>query len=120
VAACRCAAGAQERGSHELIKSEQGTVEIGPSVETLKEHEMKIDEKNLTAAPVAVNVEDWLIRDLVETYPMTMTVLAPLGIDLCCGGGHPLGEALRLHGLDRDEVLPKIIQVITASATDEG
>jgi iron-sulfur cluster repair protein YtfE (RIC family) len=55
---------------------------------------------------------DRLIRDLVETYPETMTVLAPLGLDLCCGGGHPLGEALDLHGLDRETVLPRVARVI--------
>jgi iron-sulfur cluster repair protein YtfE (RIC family) len=57
-----------------------------------------------------------LIRDLVERYPGTMAVLAPLGIDLCCGGAHPLGEALTLHGLDRDAVLPQIASVIQESS----
>jgi iron-sulfur cluster repair protein YtfE (RIC family) len=57
-----------------------------------------------------------LIRDLVETYPDTMAILAPLGIDLCCGGSHPLGEALTLHGYDQDAVLPQIAGVIQASS----
>jgi iron-sulfur cluster repair protein YtfE (RIC family) len=55
-----------------------------------------------------------LIRDLVEAYPDTMAILAPLGIDLCCGGGHALGEALSLHGLDQDVVLPQIAASIEA------
>jgi iron-sulfur cluster repair protein YtfE (RIC family) len=62
-----------------------------------------------------VNLADRLIRDLVDAYPMTMTVLGPLGIDLCCGGGHSLGEALDLHGLDRATVLPRVAQVIADS-----
>jgi iron-sulfur cluster repair protein YtfE (RIC family) len=62
-------------------------------------------------APLA----DWLIRDLVGTFPRTMSLLAPLGIDLCCGGGHPLGEALDLHGIDRDEVLPQVARVVAES-----
>lgn len=57
-----------------------------------------------------------LIRDLVAAYPQTLAVLAPLGIDLCCGGGHPLGEALTLHGLDRDTVLAQVAAVIQASS----
>jgi iron-sulfur cluster repair protein YtfE (RIC family) len=57
-------------------------------------------------------LEDLLIRDLVAAYPRTMTILGPLGIDLCCGGGHALGTALDLHGLDRATVLPRVADVI--------
>ena len=60
-----------------------------------------------------------LIRDLVEQFPDTMRVLAPLGIDLCCGGGHALGDALALHGIDRESVIPQIEQVVAASTTGE-
>jgi regulator of cell morphogenesis and NO signaling len=59
-------------------------------------------------------ITDMLIRDLVEQYPDTMRVLAPLGIDLCCGGGHPLGEALDLHGIDRTTVLSEIEAIVAA------
>ena len=48
------------------------------------------------------------IADLVETTPDVMSVLAPLGLDLCCGGGRPLGEALALHGIDADPVIRQI------------
>jgi iron-sulfur cluster repair protein YtfE (RIC family) len=58
---------------------------------------------------------EWTIRELVERYPETMTVLGPLGIDLCCGGAHPLGEALDLHGLERATVLSRITAVVAAS-----
>lgn len=54
------------------------------------------------------------IRALVEASPATMRVLAPLGIDLCCGGGHPLGEALDRHGIDRAAVLPRIRAALAA------
>lgn len=67
-----------------------------------------------TISPDA-RLEDQLIRDLVETYPGTMTVLGELGLDLCCGGGHPLGEALDLHGLDRTVVLPRVASIIEES-----
>jgi regulator of cell morphogenesis and NO signaling len=64
-------------------------------------------------------IEDVLIRDLVEAYPETMEVLGPLGIDLCCGGGHPLGEALDLHGFDRAEILPQVVRVVEASSAPQ-
>ena len=52
------------------------------------------------------------IRDLIEIEPRAMEILAPYGIDLCCGGGHPLGEALDLHGVDRDDVIVRIADLI--------
>ena len=73
-----------------------------------------------SATTSSLAIADTLIRDLVERYPDTMRVLAPLGIDLCCGGGHPLGEALDLHGLDRAAVLAEVEQVIAQSTPAEG
>ena len=57
-------------------------------------------------------ISDRLIRDLITEYPDVLTVLAPYGIDLCCGGNHPLGEALDLHGVPREPVLANVAQVI--------
>ena len=71
---------------------------------------------SISATPEDDTLARTLVRDLVATYPGTMAVLAPLGIDLCCGGSHPLGEALTLHGLDRDAVLPQIAGIIQASS----
>lgn len=53
------------------------------------------------------------IRDLVEIEPLAMELLAPYGIDLCCGGAHPVGEALDLHGIDRAEVMPRLVELAT-------
>ena len=61
---------------------------------------------------------DRLIRDLVEAHPQTLEVLGPLGIDLCCGGGHALGEALDVDGFDRDAVLPRVARAIPGSAPE--
>lgn len=48
------------------------------------------------------------ISDLVELEPEITTILAPLGLDLCCGGGHPLAEALELHEIEADPVLRQV------------
>ena len=66
------------------------------------------------------SLTDTLIRDLVEQFPDTMRVLSPLGIDLCCGGGHPLGEALDLHQIDRATVIPQIEQIVAESTGQKG
>lgn len=59
--------------------------------------------------PAVVNaVANTRISDLVEQEPELMTILAPLGLDLCCGGGHPLGEALQLHGIEAEPVLEQV------------
>jgi iron-sulfur cluster repair protein YtfE (RIC family) len=60
----------------------------------------------------ASELSHWLIRDLVEQYPDTMPLLSPYGIDLCCGGGRELGEALSLHGAPVEETLAQIRQVV--------
>ncbi len=55
------------------------------------------------------------IADLVEQAPGTMPVFSMLGLDMCCGGGHPLGEALALHGIDPDPVLRDIALIVSES-----
>lgn len=72
-------------------------------------------DPSATVAQADVPLANRLIRDLVDAYPATLTVLGPLGIDLCCGGGHPLGEALDLHGIDRESALPQVASVIAGS-----
>lgn len=64
----------------------------------------------------ATDLADTLIRDLVNAYPEVMPVLAPYGLDLCCGGGHPLGEALDLHGAPKEHVIAEVAKVIERSA----
>lgn len=55
------------------------------------------------------------ISDLVEHAPGTMTVFSSLGLDLCCGGGHPLGEALALHGIEPDPVIRQVAVIVSES-----
>lgn len=52
------------------------------------------------------------IRDIVERWPEAMSVLAPLGIDLCCGGAHPLSEALQLHGIPEAEPVDAVLAIV--------
>jgi iron-sulfur cluster repair protein YtfE (RIC family) len=75
---------------------------------------MAVSETAPTDTP-AGGLAQRTIRDLVAEYPATMGVLAPLGIDLCCGGAHPLGEAIALHGADPAVVLPRVAEVIAAA-----
>ncbi len=70
------------------------------------------------ASSATVNGDELLaatIRTLTERYPSTMPLLSAQGLDLCCGGGHVLREALELHEIDSDTFLPALISVISAS-----
>jgi iron-sulfur cluster repair protein YtfE (RIC family) len=80
------------------------------TVDVMNRHDMTATHPQADAA-----LANRLIRELVDAYPETLSVLGPLGIDLCCGGGHPLGEALDLHGLDREAILPRIASVVEAA-----
>ncbi len=73
---------------------------------------MSTQQSERVAAPDEAAVLKTTIRELVERYPETMEILAPLGIDLCCGGSHPLGEALDLHHIDRAVVVPRVLEII--------
>lgn len=78
----------------------------------LKQHES--DVATVVAGTDEQELATTTIRDLVAAYPATMEILAPLGIDLCCGGAHPLGEALDLHGIDRADALASVARVVAA------
>jgi len=60
-------------------------------------------------------IADRTIADLVEHAPGTMSVLSSLGLDLCCGGGRPLAEALALHGIDSDPVIRQVAVIVSES-----
>ena len=45
------------------------------------------------------------INDLVRAHPDALPVLQRFGLDACCGGPLPLGEAARRHGLALDDLL---------------
>ena len=69
----------------------------------------------MTSTPQLLTTSDLLgctIRELNERWPATLGVLAPLGIDLCCGGGHMLGVALELHHIDPEPVVAAIVDAI--------
>lgn len=66
--------------------------------------------------PTAMSSSELLsltIRALTERFPGTMPLLAAQGLDLCCGGGHTLGEALDLHNIDSGTFVPMLLSVIS-------
>jgi iron-sulfur cluster repair protein YtfE (RIC family) len=63
-------------------------------------------------------IETETIRTIVELHPEVMPILAGHGLDLCCGGGHTIAEAVRLHELDADLVTEQIAAAISVATRD--
>jgi iron-sulfur cluster repair protein YtfE (RIC family) len=47
---------------------------------------------------------------VVQRYPAALGVFNARGLDTCCGGGLPVAEAARRHGLDLQELLAALEQ----------
>lgn len=59
---------------------------------------------------------DMTVREILNRWPETEAVLAKRGLDLCCGGAHPLRLAAQAHGLDPDAVLTEVKAALCAAA----
>ena len=58
------------------------------------------------------------VADAVKVNPEVMDVLAKDGIDFCCGGNHPLAEAIAEKGKDVDQYIDMLNQVkVTQKST---
>ena len=60
-----------------------------------------------------------LVGSVVTEHPLAARVFARHGIDFCCGGGRPLGEACTAHGVDAEAVLAEIDKEITVASESE-
>lgn len=45
------------------------------------------------------------VNEIIHRFPGTLPVFHAAGIDSCCGGALPVGEAARRHGLDADQLM---------------
>lgn len=59
---------------------------------------------------------DMKVIDIVERWPAAKAVLVRRGLDLCCGGVHPLRMAAQAHGQDPEEVLAELKRAVPAGA----
>lgn len=49
------------------------------------------------------------INEAIRRVPGALEVFGRYGIDACCGGGLPLEEAARRHGLDPESLLRHLL-----------
>ena len=60
------------------------------------------------------------VADAVKVNPELMDVLAKDGIDFCCGGWHPLAEAIEAKGKDVDEYIAMLNTVQRAQKSSRA
>jgi len=75
-----------------------------------------MNAKSMVQEQIAEMIETEPIRRVVELHPGVMPILAGHGLDLCCGGGHTIAEAVRLHELDEGLVTEQILAAVAVRA----
>jgi iron-sulfur cluster repair protein YtfE (RIC family) len=48
------------------------------------------------------------VSETIERWPETRAILVAHGLDLCCGGVHPVAMAARAHGVDPEALLAEL------------
>ena len=48
------------------------------------------------------------VSETIERWPATRAVLVARGLDLCCGGVHPVAMAAQAHGVDPEALLAEL------------
>lgn len=51
---------------------------------------------------------DLTVSETIERWPSARAVLVAHGLDLCCGGVHPVGMAAQAHGVDPGTLLAEL------------
>lgn len=57
---------------------------------------------------------DMTVRRILDRWPEIEPLLAQRGLDLCCGGVHPLRMAAQARGLNPDAVIAEIRMALGA------
>lgn len=59
----------------------------------------------MSSSPVTA---DETVADIAERSPALRAILHRHGLDLCCGGAHPLRMAAQAHGVDLRLILSEL------------
>jgi regulator of cell morphogenesis and NO signaling len=55
---------------------------------------------------------DTPINEAIQQYPETVRIFNEAGLDTCCGGALPIGEAAKKHNLDVSALLEDLNSVV--------
>lgn len=59
---------------------------------------------------------DRMVNEVIRTHPETVEVFNRFGIDACCGGAAPIGEAAIRDGVDPADLLAALNQDVGGDA----
>ncbi|MCR4295783.1 MAG: DUF542 domain-containing protein [Elusimicrobia bacterium] len=57
------------------------------------------------------------MSETIERWPAARAVLVARGLDLCCGGVHPVGMAAQAHGVDPEILLAELRAAVSAASS---
>lgn len=57
------------------------------------------------------------VSETIERWPAARAVLVARGLDLCCGGVHPVGMAAQAHGVDPEILLAELRAAVSAASS---
>lgn len=57
-----------------------------------------------------------IVNEVIRTHPATVEVFNPFGIDACCGGATPIGQAALRDGADPDVLLAALNEIVGRGA----
>lgn len=57
-----------------------------------------------------------VVNEVIRTHPATVEVFNRFGIDACCGGAAPVGEAAVRDGADPEALLTALNDVVAGGA----
>ncbi|MBI4348655.1 MAG: DUF542 domain-containing protein [Elusimicrobia bacterium] len=60
------------------------------------------------------------VNEVAERHPALKEILARRGLDLCCGGVHPLAMAAQAHGVDPDALLAELNAALAPAPETAG
>ncbi len=69
--------------------------------------------------PAALITLELTVNEVAARYPQAQEVLMRHGLDMCCGGVHPLRMAAKAHGVDEQALLRELNAVAAASLEPE-
>ena len=55
------------------------------------------------------------VNEIVRRYPETVAVFNRMGVDLCCGGGLTLAEAIDADGIDEDDLREALDEALASA-----
>ena len=68
-------------------------------------------DKDMQAIQPEIGAER-MVNEVIRTHPATVTVFNRFGIDACCGGASPIGEAAVRDGANPDALIAALNEII--------